>query len=204
MTSGNESEQTQEQPQGEGHVPLYWELDWNRVLYVNSAIDDDFVRRVAPEILKLKQASAAPITVAIDSEGGYLSSLDSLHGLLTSPGQRGERWHILTVAMNRAQSAAATLLALGDYSFAYDHSRILFHPVRLDADELTAERAIYTASSLQRDDDRYAALLAEHNLIKIIWSFDELRRPALVEHARKRYPVVAERFRRAFGYVLGA
>lgn len=96
-------------------------VDWDRSLFIDATINDELVHRLTPSILSLRQKSSEPITVAIDSPGGSLASLDVLLGLLTGPTQSGEAGKIITVNTNHAYSAAANLLAFGNYATALKH-----------------------------------------------------------------------------------
>ncbi len=99
-------------------------LIWNRAIYVDGKIDDELVKKLTPEILRLKQKSKQPITVAIDSYGGNIPALEALIGLLKAPDQDGRRCEVYTTVTNRAYSAAANLLAFGDYAVAFPHAQI--------------------------------------------------------------------------------
>jgi ATP-dependent protease ClpP protease subunit len=71
--------------------PIKYALNWDRSIHINEKLDDALVKHLTPEILRLKQRSSAPITVAIDSFGGSIASLESLIGLLKAPDQDGNR-----------------------------------------------------------------------------------------------------------------
>ena len=167
--------------------------DWNRAIHIDQVIDDDLVRRLTPGILRLRQESNDPITIGIDSPGGSLAALDSLLGLLTEPTQSGRRTRIVTVATNRAYSAAACLLALGDYSVALPHSRILLHDVRYaDLDDVTPSKARLTAKELQEENERYALKLSGRVIERLVWNYIDLF-PAFKE-IRERLPLRHKRY----------
>src|SRR5450759_5652488 len=131
--------------------------NWDRAIFIDGSINDQLVRQLMPSILKLRQESSDPITVAIDSPGGSLSSLDTLLGLLKGPTQNRNSGSIITVATNRAYSAAANLLAFGTYAVGLEHSRILCHDVRLsELEDVTPSTARDVAKALQYENDRHA------------------------------------------------
>src|SRR5688500_5078364 len=101
--------------------------NWDRAIHIDEVINEQLVRKLTPVILKLRQESNEPITVAINSPGGSLASLDTILGLLQGPTQFSNTCSIITVVTNKAYSAAANLLALGSYSLALQHSNVLFH-----------------------------------------------------------------------------
>ena len=182
---------------------LRYELDWDRMIYVDNDIDDTLVRRLAPQIIRFKSESAEPITVAIDSEGGQVRSLESLLGLLESPDQRGGRCAFYTVAVNRAQSAAASLLAFGEYSVAFNHAQILFHPHwRRMSSGLSASEAIQMARDLKASDEILALRLAERVLQRKLLCFADLRARNRFSAAAESFPRVASEFRQKIGHGL--
>ncbi len=182
---------------------LRYELDWDRMIYVDDTIDEALVRKLAPEIIRLKRKSSDPITVAIDSEGGQVRSLESLLGLLESPDQRGNRCPFYTVAVNRAQSAAASLLAFGDYSVAFSHSQILFHPHwRRLSSGLSATEAIGMARDLKESDEILALRLAERVLHRKCRCFGSLEAKNRFAEATKAFPTVAAEYRQQISHGL--
>ena len=147
-------------------------INWDRAIFIDSPIDDEFVRRITPTILKLRQDEKSPITLGIDSPGGNLGSLDTLLSLLQGPSQSGARGKIITVSTNRAYSAAANLLAFGDYSIALEHSQILFHDVRYGGMvDVTPAKARDAAKSLQDANDTFALKLANEIISRLLWVY---------------------------------
>lgn len=147
-------------------------VNWSRSIQVDAPIDDNLVKKLTPQILDLRQKSNEPITVGIDSPGGSLASLDVIIGLLAGPNQDNHKCRIITVATNRAYSAAANLLAFGDYSIALKHSQILFHDVRLGSiEDVTPEKAQATAKTLQDINEVYALRLADKVIARLVWGY---------------------------------
>jgi ATP-dependent protease ClpP protease subunit len=162
-------------------------INWNRSLIIDSSIDDQLVKTLTPKILELRTASADPITIGINSPGGSLASLDVLLGLLTGPDQNNKNGSIITVATHRAYSAAANLLAFGDYSIAQRHSTILYHDVRYGKiEDVTPEKARGTAKSLQAANDRFSLRLAHIIIKRLIWIYIDLR--TQFENIRAKFP----------------
>lgn len=159
--------------------------NWDRAIFIDEPLTDGLVRRLTPSILKFRQDSADPITVGIDSPGGSLASLDTLLGLLTGPAQNRSRGKIVTVTTNRAYSAAANLLAFGDYSVALSHSKVLCHDVRYsEVEDVTPSKAMDIAKSLQATNDQFALRLANEIIQRLIWVFIDLK-PKFLEVTAK-------------------
>jgi hypothetical protein len=152
-------------------------INWNRSIIIDSAIDEQLVKTLTPKILELRSSADSPITIGINSPGGSLASLDVILGLLTGPDQNGKAGEIITVATNRAYSAAANLLAFGNYAIALRHSSILYHDVRYGRiEDVTPEKARGTAKSLQAANDRFSLRLAHILIKKLIWIYIDLRK----------------------------
>jgi ATP-dependent protease ClpP protease subunit len=110
--------------------------------------------------------------VGIDSPGGSLAALDVLIGLLTGATQTGERGTTITVATNRAFSAAANLLAFGSYAVALQHSQVLYHDVRWGGlEDVTPSKARDAAKALQDANDRFALRLARRIILRFVWAY---------------------------------
>lgn len=149
--------------------------NWNRSILVNGDLNDEMVTRLTPEILRLRQESNEAITVGIDSNGGSLRSMDVLLGLLKGPDQKKQHPRIIMVVTNKAYSAAANLLAFGDYAVAYPHSSILFHDVRYDGlRDVTPDKAQASAKALKDSNQIHALRLAERCVTRLIWNYMDL------------------------------
>lgn len=173
------------------HVDL--SINWDRAIYVDEPINEQLVRRLTPAILKFRQESNDPITVAISSPGGSLASLETILGLLQGPTQFSSSGQIVTVVTNKAYSAAANLLALGNYSVALTHSKVLFHDVRFsEMEDVTPSKAINAAKSLQGENDRFALILANQVIRRLVWVYIDFQVKFLdtenrFEHKHKEY-----------------
>jgi len=159
-------------------------IDWNRAVFVDREIDDELVKSLTPRILALRQENSSPITVGIDSPGGSIESLDLLLGLLTGPTQdKADSGEIVTVAISRAYSAAANLLAFGNYSIALRHSEVLYHDVRLGGiSDVTPGKALRVAKSLQDANDDFSFKLARRVIQRLVWNYVDLK-PKFAESA---------------------
>src|SRR4051812_48692911 len=82
----------------------------DRSIRVFGDITSEMVAQLTPEILRLKEASADPITVYIDSSGGISDGAVTLSGILKSPDQKARKCWINAVVTGNACSAAAYLL----------------------------------------------------------------------------------------------
>lgn len=144
----------------------------DRCIYIHGEINQSLIDKLTPQINSLRLAISSPITVYIDSVGGDTPSADTLLGLLKTPNQDGETCRIITVATGMAASAAADLLARGDYAIAYPHAQVHHHGVRSVPSQLvTTELATNLASFLKSRNERFALDLAERSLPRFFFRY---------------------------------
>jgi ATP-dependent protease ClpP protease subunit len=178
-----------------------FQVNWNRAIHIDTAIDDKLLKSLTPHILKLKQESSEPITIGIDSPGGSIHAMQALLGLLRAPDQDGKRIAIYTVSTNRTYSAAASLLAFGDYAVAFPHSKILYHDLRYSGiDDLTPSKALRTARELERDNVELSLTLANQVSQRLIWVYLYLLKDFV--KIRQRWASFAEKQDAAFADAL--
>lgn len=154
--------------------------DWTtpnptRAIYISGDFDDSLIARVTPQILELRHASNAPITVFIDSCGGNVSAGAVIAGLLRTPNRDGQTCWINTVATGFAASAAADLLVSGDYITAYQHSTLHFHGTRTSEETVTAEVARELERSLVSGNRTAALRLADAMFDRFLSNYSELQ-----------------------------
>ena len=142
-----------------------------RAVYVIGDFDDSLLAKVIPEINRLRFERTDPITVFINSVGGYIRSLEVLAGCLWDEDLELHQCRIITVATGDAASSAATLLSLGDYTLAHPRSDIHFHGARLREREITTETASQCASALASKNLEIAFRLANSMIRKICHRF---------------------------------
>lgn len=141
----------------------------DRAIYVASEITQDLVDRITPELNRLRLSSPAPITLYIDSQGGAISAAETIRQLATAPNPDGQCCRLITVVTGRAASAAADLLALGDYAIAYNHAQIVYHGSRTPAGPaLTYEGATSLASNLQQTNEFFSVRLARYAFPRLV------------------------------------
>ena len=146
-----------------------------RAVFVTGDIDERLVHRLTPEICRLRGVNSEPITAYINSRGGFTLCAEQLRSLLATPEQEGRICRTITVATSRADSAAAGLLALGDYAIAYPSATIHCHGSRLADEEITSERAEFLAASLKKSNDDFALRLARRTFARMAFHFANLR-----------------------------
>lgn len=147
-----------------------------RGVYVTEPLTQALVAKISPRIIELRKVVAEPISVFINSPGGDIRVLDILDGLLRSRDADGRRNRVITVALGDANSAAATLLALGDYAIAHRHSRMHFHGSRLPiVEELTAEVASDRAGRLAGLNRNIAMKLATEVMKRLVLRYVRLQ-----------------------------
>ena len=97
------------------HDKDYWE-NFERSLFLTGKITQEAAYALSPRIKELRAASGDPITLYIDSPGGSSAVAEGIRFLIKAPDQDGRRCRLITVVIGTAASAAADLLALGDYA----------------------------------------------------------------------------------------
>ena len=142
---------------------LNYRLNPNRAIYINGVIDEKLVARLTPEILQLQSVSREPISVYIDSRGGSVQCMETILRLLKLSDQDSSQpCRIITAVTSLAGSAAADLLASGDYAVAFPSTIIHYHGLRtLETNPLTFELTSNLANTLRIANDEYAMRLAE-------------------------------------------
>ena len=176
-------------------------MNWNHAIHINQRIDDALLQQLTPVILQMKQESGEPITLGIDSPGGNVSTGEALLGLLRTPDQDGRRVSVYTACTNKAFSAAATLLAFGDYAVAFPHSRILYHDLRYAGmDDITPAKALQTARDLERGNAALSLQLAKQIRSRILWVYISLS--PIFASVRKQYETYAKKYDDTFSEIL--
>ncbi len=143
-----------------------------RAIYVLGGIDQQQVYRITPEILRLRSECSDPITVYIDSYGGETLCAEDIRSLLYAPDQDAKVCRVITVVTVAAASAAADLLALGDYAIAYRNAWILYHGTRQTPQvALTTEKAESLAKTLKQSNEQFALRLARKAFRRCIFHY---------------------------------
>lgn len=132
-------------------------------------LDEEMVARLTPRILTLQNESREPICVYINSRGGFPYCAENLLNLLRLSNQDIEEpCRIITAVTVLAGSAAADLLASGDYAIAFPDSKIVHHGIRQSTEapstlestarlneQLRISNSIYAMQLAKRSDDRF-------------------------------------------------
>lgn len=162
----------------------------NRAIFISGEINQDLVDRIQPEILKYRYESNETITVYINSLGGSVDAAHFIHGLLKNPNQKGESCHIITVATGYAASAAAHLLALGDYAIAYPDAKIYYHGSRIFGENLTvtAEDATGIANDLRKTNEQLTSDVASSVIKRYLYMYLNLRDRPEFQRATNNLP----------------
>src|SRR5215831_10305942 len=150
--------------------------NFTRSLFLTGKITQETPYALSPRIKELRAASGDPITLYIDSRGGSSAVAEGIRFLIKAPDQDGRRCRLITVAIGTAASAAADLLALGDYAIAEPQAEILYHGSRLAYEQvLTFEGATSVVANLQEANERLALRLARSSFRRIIWRVVQLK-----------------------------
>src|SRR6266550_4163735 len=150
--------------------------NFERSLFLTGKITQEAAYALSPRIKELRAASGDPITLYIDSPGGSSAVAEGIRFLITAPDQDGRRCRLITVVIGTAASAAADLLALGDYAIAEPQADILYHGSRQAFEQvLTFEGVTSVAANLQEANERLALRLARSSFRRIIWRVVQLK-----------------------------
>jgi len=90
----------------------------DRAIFLNDVIDQPLINSLTPQIVKLRKQGSDPITVYIDSPGGFPRMADTLAALLSAPDSDNNFCPTVTVATGWVASAAADFLAHSEYATA--------------------------------------------------------------------------------------
>jgi ATP-dependent protease ClpP protease subunit len=146
-----------------------------RAISICGMIDEALLHRLMPVINRLRGEGHAPITAYIDSRGGVTHYAEQIRQSLVAPDQDGYVCRLITVGCNRASSAAADFLALGDYALSYPNATINCHGTRLPVEDLTTEKAESLAASLRTFNEGFALRLARRAFQRMAFHFANLR-----------------------------
>jgi ATP-dependent Clp protease protease subunit len=92
-------------------------------------LDEENAKRIREQILKVSRMDPQrPITIILDSYGGSVYAMATIVETMESVSNP-----FITVAVGKCMSAAAIILAAGDFRFAGHHSRIMVHEVSAGA-----------------------------------------------------------------------
>jgi ATP-dependent protease ClpP protease subunit len=173
-------------------------IDWNRCVHIDREIDEELLKELIPKVLTLRQQSDEPIALALNSPGGLVRLIQTIRSLVRDANQDGRTCQLVTVSTHKAYSAAAMLLALGDYAVALPRSEILFHDVRYGAvRDVTPSSALKVAESLEAGNDRAALELAGQMFGRWMWMYLDIQSQA--EDLRKASPIHTAAFEECIG-----
>lgn len=155
--------------------PLFRE-NFQRCFHVSGEINQATLDRLTPEIQRLRGQSGDPITVFIDCPGGSTWHAEALLRLLKTQTQDGVSCRIITVVTTLAASAAADILAAGDYAIAYPAAIILYHGIRQRTSQaVTTETASQLVETLRKSNEDFALQLANRCIDRFCFNYVGLR-----------------------------
>ena len=171
-----------------------YRLNPSRAIYATGTLDDDMVARLTPRILALQSQSRDPICVYVNSPGGSPASAEALLNLLRLSDQDiAEPCRIITAVTIQAASAAADLLASGDYAIAFPNSRILHHGVRqLSGAPSTFESTARLNEVLRISNSVYAMKLAQKSEDRFTFRFYSVRDKFAELRNEKQQPTLSD------------
>jgi len=140
-----------------------------RAVWIQGELNQSLLNRVEPEIQAFTGQSTDPITLFIDSTGGSTVVCQRILNLLSS-------CRIITVACQRAVSAAADLLSSGDLAIALPGSRLLYHGTIIDSPKpITSEWASSLAAALRKSNRNATGRLIRSSTQRFGFIFSALR-----------------------------
>jgi len=144
---------------------------------VTGELNDALVAQLTPRILRLQADGREPICVYINSPGGSPRSAEALLNLLRLSNQDiAEPCRIITAVTVQAASAAADLLASGDYAIAFPKGTILHHGLRqLSGAPSTLESTGRLNDFLRISNSMYAMQLAKRTEDRFTFRFYSVR-----------------------------
>lgn len=181
-----------------GNLPLVpdpnYRFNVDRGIFVSGLMDQQLLDRLTPQIMRLTSSSRGPVSVFIDSPGGYPPIGESILRLLRARNQDYDPpCRIITVVTTLAASAAADLLSCGDYSVGLTGSRVYFHGTRQSrSDPLTVEKVSGLIEDLRSDNDRYAVELAHRCQGRFFHRFVTFRAEFPAERERQANPNLSD------------
>jgi ATP-dependent protease ClpP protease subunit len=132
----------------------------DRGIFLTTEINWQTYESLIPQIIQLRLKSTDPICLFINSPGGRTDAAEELIRQIRTPNQDGKRCLLTTVNIGTAASAAADLLAAGDYALAYANSFVLCHGTRHTRPQITLEDVPRVAENLKADNERFALRMA--------------------------------------------
>jgi len=136
---------------------LFGALLNDRIIMVNSVIDENLAATVIAQMLYLDALGNSPIQMYINSPGGIVQSA----GLGIFDCMNHVKSKIITICIAQASSMGAFLLSAGQESYALPNSRIMIHAVSGAVQGQFTDIQIQ-ASEIQKTNDKLNKILAKN------------------------------------------
>lgn len=143
--------------------PFYFiktKLIQNRVLFLNDEINSEVTSELIPTLFYLDSENQdEDITIYINSEGGYIDSLYAIYDTflnIKSP--------IRTIALGKAYSAAAVILAAGTKGKRYvsPNTEVMIHHVQVSEVEGSAHEVAKQIERYNSENKNLLKILSKH------------------------------------------
>ena len=105
-------------------LDVFSKLSQNRILYIESVIDDELANGIVAQLLYLDSLSHEEITIIINSPGGFI-----YQGLAIVDAMNKVKSPIKTVILGKAMSMGALVFICGDKRQMTEKSTIMFHEI---------------------------------------------------------------------------
>lgn len=131
----------------------------DRVIFLDSEIDQEVASNIVALLFLLDRESSEPISLWINSNGGILEGLFAIYDMM----QR-IKCPVKTICVGEACSAAAVLLAAGSKGirFAMPNSRIMIHQIQINGMEGTNAEIEVSAKELKKLQSLLTETIARH------------------------------------------
>jgi ATP-dependent Clp protease protease subunit len=141
-------------------IDVFSKLVEERVIFLHEEIDSNIASNIIATLLYLdEQDSSKDITIYINSVGGDIDALFAIYDtfqLIASP--------IKTVAIGKAYSAAAVLLAAGTKGkrFICPNAQIMIHHIQVSEMEGSKKEVVEQVARLDSENKSLVEMLARH------------------------------------------
>lgn len=137
------------------------ELLDQRTILINGDIDEDSIERVVVQINKMSvQSPKTPITLLVNSAGGYVYEMHSIVDTM-----QHTKTPITTVAMGKVMSAAFDIFLAGDYRISGQNAIFMMHGGHDDLGQITMVNQISESEFNAKLIDRHARYYASRTTV---------------------------------------
>lgn len=145
---------------GPGSIDIFSKLAEERIIFLHEELDTNVASNLIAALLYLdNQDPSREITIYINSVGGDLDSLFGIYDIFQSI-----KAPIKTIAVGKAYSAAAVLLAAGTKGqrFICPHAQVMIHHIQISEMEGSKREVEAQVQRLDSENQTLVEMLARH------------------------------------------